>query len=77
VHVLIGLRYVAASGILAFCLWLLCRWDRSELALNAGLSRRAAAREYPRTHRVMSDASYWIIPAYGVIAIWAIWSLFH
>jgi hypothetical protein len=32
VHVLIGLLYVAASGILAFCLWLLCRWDRSELA---------------------------------------------
>jgi len=74
---MLSLLYIAAISILAFSLWLLCWWDTAEPTLNRWASRRAAAREYRRTHRTTSGGSYWIIPACGVIAIWAIWALLH
>ena len=69
---MLTMLYIAAAAVMAFCLWLLCWWSTAEPAMNAWRYRRAEARRYRRAHRFTSDASYWLIPACGVIAIWAL-----
>lgn len=76
-HILLGIALGVALPILAFSVWLILWWDTAEPTFNGLLAKRAADREYRRTHRIITDGHYWVIPAIGLGAFLTVWVLSH